>query len=399
MVQFKYKAVDNRTGHIKRGQLDASNELNLESILRDSDLSLISCNKVNSNFLSKFESVSTKDLISLFISLEQMEKANIPLIESVGSIAGYTKNQKLKDVGQDLFESLKNGMMLSSAMQKHKKIFDEVSISLVAMGEKTGRLREAFKSIVDNLKWSAEIKRKIKKALTGPCFTLLLMICIAIGMLKFVVPTVLAFVREQEFDVPGVTLSLVATTDFINNNFLYILLFPILIFFFIKIGNMNKKFALRFDTIKIFTPIFGTLIQKIELSRFSKFFGLTFDAGISVLECLDITIKVVQNKRIKQEIETIKSKVASGLKISLALSESKIFPPMVVKMFSIGETTGNMTDAISNINYFYETEINDGMEKIIGMMKPTMLFLMGGLLIWIMIGVFGPLYGNFSKIM
>ena len=398
-MQFKYKAVDNTTGRIKRGQLEASNELNLESILRESNLSLISCSKVNGSFLSRFESVNTKDLISLFISLEQMERAGIPLIESVGSIASYTKNQKLKDIGQDLYESLKNGMMLSSAMEKHRKVFDDVSISLVAMGEKTGKLRDAFKSIVDNLKWSAEIKRKVKKALTGPSFTLLLMIAIAIGMLKFVVPTVLDFVKEQEFDIPSVTLSLVATTDFVNNYFLYILTIPILLFLIIKIGKNNKKFALKFDTFKVFSPVFGPLIQKIELSRFAKFFGLMFDAGISVLECLDITIKVVQNRKIKDEIGIIKTKVASGTTISTALSESSLFPPMVVKMFSIGETTGNMSESINNVNYFYETEINDGMERIIGMLKPIMLFMMGGLLIWIMVGVFGPLYGNFSKIM
>ena len=109
MVQFKYKAVDHRTGSVKRGQLEASSELNLETILRDQNLSLIHCSKVTSNFLSKFDKVNNKDLISLFISMEQMERANIPLIESVGSISGYTKNQKLKDVGQDLFEALKNG--------------------------------------------------------------------------------------------------------------------------------------------------------------------------------------------------------------------------------------------------------------------------------------------------
>lgn len=398
--QYKYKALNNVTGKITRGQIEATNELNLERILRENGLMLISATEIKKTFLSSlFTTVKLRDILTIFISLEQLERAGVPLIDSIRDIPEYTTNQILKDVGQSLYESLKNGLLLSEAMAKHKKIFDEVSISLVAMGEKTGKLADSFKSIVENLKWSAEIRRKITKAITGPLLTLSLMLVIAVVMLKFVVPSVLAFVLEQELGTPKVTLALVATADFVNNNFLYIVATPIVLFLLIKLCCRNNKFAIAFDAFKLQIPIIGVVIQKIELSRFAKFFGLTFDAGIPVLECLDITYKVVQNKKIKSEISAIKLKLASGMKISICLQQSPYFSPLVVKMFTIGENTGEMQSAISNVNYFYETEINDSMEAVIGALKPIILFMMGGLLIWIMIGVFGPLYGSFSKIM
>lgn len=398
--QFKYKALNKITNKTVVGFMEAPTEIAVDKILSDNNLMLISCSENKPSVLNILnQRITTKDLITLFITLEQLEKAGVPLIESIGDMKNYTTSQILKDVVQDLYESLKNGLLLSEAMAKHPKVFDEVSVSLVVMGEKTGALANSFLNIIDNLKWSAEIKRKITKAIKGPLSTLVLMLIIALIMLKFVVPTVLSFVTGQDLEMPRATLALIATSDFIGRNFAYIISIPIIIFIIIKLLCKNYKCATAIDTLKIKMPILGTVIQKIELSRFAKFFGLTFNAGIPVLECIDITIQVVQNKRIKEEIKDIKQKLVSGMCISRTLQQSPYFSPIVVRMFKIGEDTGDMLNALINVNYFYETEINDSIDMVIESLKPMILFLMGGLLSWIIVGVFGPIYGNFANIL
>ncbi len=400
--QYKYKALDRNSNRKVNGTMEAANPLALEKILSDNNLILIDFKETKgaSTLATLFSSkITSKELITMFVTLEQLERAGIPIINSLKDIKDYTTNIRLKNIGQDLYESVKNGSLLSEAMAKHKKVFDEVSISLINMGEKTGQLELALTNIVENIKWSGEIKRKTMKAIKGPLATLSLMLIITVIMLKFVVPTVLSFLLDQELNIPSVTKSLIATSDFVQDNFIYILVIPILLFVLTKIFcRISSKFAIFIDALKLKMPIFGQIIKKIDLSRFAKFFGITFSSGIQVLECMDITIKVVKNKAIKQELILMKEDIASGSSISKCLENSTYFPLIVARMFKIGEDTGNMTGALENINYFYETEINDAIEAVIASLKPVMLFVMGGLLIWIIIGVFGPIYGSFSKL-
>lgn len=401
--QYKYKALDKNSNRRINGSMEATNPLALEKILSDNNLILIDFKetKGTSALTTLFSpKITSKELITMFVTLEQLEKAGIPIINSLRDIKDYTTNIKLKNIGQDLYESVKNGSLLSEAMAKHKKVFDEVSISLINMGEKTGQLGLALKNIVENIKWGDEIKRKTMKAIKGPLATLSLMLGITVIMLKFVVPTVLNFLLDQELNIPSVTKSLITTSEFVQNNFMYIVLIPILLFVSVKVlCKVSTKFSIFMDALKLRMPIFGQIIKKIDLSRFAKFFGITFSSGIQVLDCMDITIKVVKNKAIKQELILIKEDIASGSSISKCLENSPYFPLIVARMFKIGEDTGNMTGALENINYFYETEINDAIEAVIASLKPVMLFVMGGLLIWIIVGVFGPIYGSFSKLM
>ena len=144
-------------------------------------------------------------------------------------------------------------------------------------------------------------------------------------------------------------------------------------------------------------PIIGVVLQKIDLSKFTKFFGVTFTSGIPVLDCLTISGNVVQNTVLRTEIEKIKQEVSDGRSVSSAISASPYFPNMVLRMLKVGEESGNMGDAMKNIEYFYTSEIDDAIEKIIGTLQPMIMFIMGGLMAWVIAGVFGPIYGNFDN--
>lgn len=397
---YTYRALDQRRNKVVKGSIQAFNEKALEQTLADSNMVLISFKEVKKGLFSSaklFNRITSKDLITMFIHLEQLEKAGVSLLDSLSDLKDYSENQKIKDMAADIYESVKGGKLLSESMEKFPKVFDPVIISLIRMGEKTGNLQLAFKNICENLKWSAEIKRKTIKAIRYPIFTLVIMLIVTAIMLKVVVPKVTGFILDQGIEIPNYTKALIATSDFFQKYFFSALLYAAGIFIVIKILARNKIIKYQLDFLKLKMPVIGVVLQKIDLSKFTKFFGVTFTSGIPVLDCLTISGNVVQNTVLRTEIEKIKQEVSDGRSVSSAISASPYFPNMVLRMLKVGEESGNMGDAMKNIEYFYTSEIDDAIEKIIGTLQPMIMFIMGGLMAWVIAGVFGPIYGNFDN--
>ena len=400
MYEFKYRALNNSSYRIVLGKMEAPSELALEQMLGDNNLTLISSKLIVPSKLSSIlaQKITTKDLIMLFITLEQLERSGISLLESLKDIKNITTNQNLKDIMQNVYEAVKSGSLLSEAIAKYP-IFDEVMINLIAMGEKTGNLDIAMKNIVNNLKWGNEISRKVKKALAMPLFSLLTMLGACLVLLKVVVPKILEFILEQGIKVPIYTEYLVSTSEFVAEYFLFFIIVPVVIVFTVKISCKNYKIALKFDQLKLKLPIFGDVITKINISRFTKFFGLTYTSGVQILECIKIANNVTTNKAIKEDIEKIRGEISDGQTMSSCLAGSAYFPVIVVKMFKVGEESGNLEESMENIQYFYDMEISDTISKVIATIQPTILFVMGIFMVWIIAAVFGPIYGNFSNML
>jgi type IV pilus assembly protein PilC len=288
--------------------------------------------------------------------------------------------------------------MFSESIAKRPDIFRSTYVGLIAMGEKTGTLSNAFISIVEDIKWNIEIKRKTKKALVGPLFGLLLMFAVMGIMTSVVVPKVTGFLSAQNIELPLMTVSLIAFSNFAQNYWLIIIMIPIIFILTIKILARNKNLAVRIDFLKLRVPIFGGIITKIESAKFCQFFAITFKSGLGVLECLESSSIALQNKAIREAILYVKQQVSEGQSLSYAISTTEFFPSLVVRMFKIGEDSGNMENSLKNIKYFYDKEINDSIDRRVGMIQPTITIVMGGMIAWISIAVFGPIYSTFSSL-
>ena len=400
MKNFSYKALDLKNNKTINGKIEAPNEIAVEQLLAESNLVLIRANEIKNSFLTKLltdKKITQKELITLFITLEQFERAGVPILDSLKDLSTFSSNPRMKSTMQNIYEWVKNGDLLSDAMARYPKIFDEVTVSLVAMGEKTGNLDVAFKNIYENIKWNMEMKRKTIKAIKSPLFSLSLLLVVGAILLKVVVPKVLGFVLEQEIEIPSYTKALVATSNFLEANFFKLIIYIIVIFIISRILLKNNNISIKFDKLKLKLPIFGQILTKLDMSRFTKFFGITFSSGIPVLKCIEIANNVVVNRYLKTEIEYIKAKVTEGKTIAKCVEDSEVFPFIVKRMFKVGEESGNIEEAMSNVQYFYNTEINDSIDKVVGSLQPMILFFMGGLMVWIIAAVFGPIYGNFAN--
>jgi len=399
MPTYSYTAV-NESGATAKGKVTASNEFDLEERLREQDLMLL-------NYKAEKKSkggllggkIGVKELIMLCVHLEQLDKAGVPLLDALADMRDSADSAAFRDVMSDIFEQVKGGEMLSAAMSKRPDVFNDVFIGLIAAGEKTGNMSASFGHLSHHLKWNNDLRRSIKKAMSYPIALILVMTGVISLMMIFVIPQLVDFLESQGFDLPIHTRALIATSEFFVNYWYLVLGIPI-IFLVIMITLYKNSDTVRYriDSILLKSPFIGIVILKINLARFSHFFAITFSSGIGVLDCLDTARKVIGNMVIKEAVTFIIQNVSEGNSLTGAISTTQRFPSLVVRMFKVGEDSGNMDDALRNINFFYDREVEDSVARMISVLQPTITIVMGAIMFWVVAAVFGPLYGSFSEI-
>ena len=396
MFRYRYKAID-QNGKTVNGKMSAENPAELLTMLRANSLELISYSqdKVGGGLFSK---IKTADLISIFVHLEQLEKAGVSIIDSIADLKENADSIKVRNLMHEIYEAIKNGSLFSESLTKHPHVFNKIYIGLIAMGEKTGNLANAFASIIEDIKWNNDINRKTAKAVRGPMFGILIMFIVLGVMTSVVVPKVTAFLTAQSIDLPAMTVALIAFSDFMKNYWYVMIIVPVVFYIIIKILQTSEKMAIKIDDLKLKVPVFGPIIKKIDSAKFCQFFALTFRSGLGVLDCLESASGVIKNKAIKRSIIQVKDQVSDGQSMTKSIGATGYFPSLVVRMFKVGEESGNMESALQNIKFFYDREINDSIDKIVGMIQPTITLVMGLMIAWITIAVFGPIYSTFSNI-
>ena len=397
MTTYNYTAI-NFNGRKIRGTIVADNEFDLEARLKEVDVDLIDATEVKHRRSSRFSRVKTKDVILMCLQLEQLDRAGVTLLDALSDVRDSTESPKLRDVLTGVYEAVKNGAMLSMALGSYPRVFNEVFTGLIAAGEKTGKLAESFAHLADHLKWSNEIVRKIKKSTRYPLVLLVVISGVISVMMLYVVPKLVDFILAQGFTIPLHTRALIATS-YAFQHYWY-LIFGIPIALFVLTAVMYRafdEFAYRVDSILLNTPLIGPVMRKIDMARFTHFFSVMFNSGIDVLDSLEGAMKVVGNRVLKEAVQLVKRNVTEGNSLTSSLRLSNQFPNLVVRMFKVGEDSGNMSEALENVNFFYNREVNDSVDKLVGMIQPIMTAIMGALIFWIIAAIFGPLYESFSK--
>ncbi len=399
MPSYKYSAINDR-GNTIRGTVMAENEMDLEARLKDLGLDLVNAREVRSRSGStgKNTKVKTKDLIIMCMHLEQLDRAGVPLHDSLADVRDSTESAKLKDVLTGVYESVKTGTLFSKALSAYPRVFNDVFVGLIAAGEKTGNLSMSFIHLGEHLKWSDDLKRKVKKASRYPIVLLVILSGVITALMMFTVPKMIEFIVSQGFDIPIHTRALIVVSHAFADYWYIILGMPVVIIFgLMLLYRINEAFAYKVDSIALKMPLIGPVIRKIDMARFTHFFAVMFNSGIDVIESLEAARGVVNNRVLKESITLVINNVTDGNSITSSLRLSQQFPNLVVRMFKVGEDSGNLNEALENINFFYNREVNDAVDSLVGSIQPILTVVMGALIFWIIAAVFGPLYQSFSK--
>lgn len=397
MPNYRYSAM-NQNGRTIRGMAMADNELDLEARLEPLGLELLTCKETKEKKGSKYGKVKIKDMIIMCLHLEQLDRAGVPLHDALTDVRDSTSSPRLKAVLTNVYESVKNGMVLSEALSQFPKIFDSVFVGLIASAERTGNLSEAYAHLNHHMKWNNDLRRKVKKAIKYPIVLLCMISLVITTLMLAVVPKLVDFIVNQGFEIPWHTQLLIDVSSAFENYWYLILGIPVCTTIVVVImKRVSESFAYRWDALMLKTPVFGSVIRKIDMARFTHFFSVMYRSGIDILDALEGSKEVIRNRVLKESLDYVKLSVSDGNSLTSSLKLSNQFPNLVIRMFKVGEESGNMNEAMENINFFYDREVNDAVDGMIGMIQPALTIVMGVLIFWIIAAVFGPLYESFSK--
>jgi type IV pilus assembly protein PilC len=396
MPQFSYSALNER-GRTMKGSMVAENEIDLEVRLKEVGLDLINYRE-QTRKSTRGTRIKAKDMIILCLHLEQLSRAGVPIHEALADVRDSTESSKLRDIMSDVLEKVKSGSSFSDALSNYPRVFNEIFVGLIAAGEKNGNLTDSFVNMSNHMKWTNDLRRKVKKATTYPVVLLLVMSAVIAILMVAVVPKLLNFITTQGFAIPIHTRALIYVSEAFQSSWYLIFGIPTLIFFgSLTMYRISEPFAYWMDGMLLRLPAIGPTVRKINLARFTHFFSVMFKSGINIPEALLASRDVVKNRVIKESVEIVYRSIVEGNNLTSSLRISNQFPTLVIRMFKVGEDSGNMNDAMSNIKFFYDREVNDSVDAMVGMIQPILTLVMGGLIFWVIAAVFGPLYESFSK--
>ena len=398
MALYTYKAVG-PDGRSIAGRIDALNIVDLEMRLRRMELDLISGEPISNRNLFTAGSIPRREIIHFCFHLELLLRAGVPILEGLSDLRDSLEHPRFREVVASLIESIEGGQKLSQAMENESKVFNKVFVSLIRAGEATGRLPEVLQSLTESLKWEDELASQTKKLIMYPAFVGTIVIAATFFLMIYLVPQLKQFVKNMGQALPMQTQVLFFVSDLLVAYWYVALLLPIFLAIGLKILLYRNPLArVRFDGIKLKLPLIGDILRKIILSRFANTFALLYASGIPIIEAIRTTQDVVGNLVVRQGLERAEQLIIEGQNVTAAFHSVGFFPPLVIRMLRVGESTGALDDALINVSYFYNRDVKESVEKVQQLIEPMLTVVLGCLLGWIMLSVLGPVYDVISKI-
>ena len=399
MPLYKYKAID-ASGKFISGSLDAGNINDLELRLEKMEMDLVTFKqKEHGADLFGRNKIGRRDLINFSFYLEQLTRAGVPLLEGLADLRDGEENPTFRDIVTGVMEAIEGGNSFSQALGLYPKIFDNVFVSLIRVGERSGRMSEVLVDITETLKWQDELLSKAKKIMTYPAVIGTLVMSVIMFMMIFIVPDIMDAIVSLGGAIPLETKLLIAVSNFLINYWYIVIVTPFAIFFTLKyFYQTSSKARFRLDGLMLRIWILGPVNEKIKISRFTRYFALMFASGITVLDAINLSKSVVSNAVLEDGIDRAWQQISEGSSISEAFKNIGIFPPLVVRMLRVGESSGQMDRSLNNVSYFFDRDINDSIEKMEPVLQTSMMASIGLIVMWLALSVLGPIYDTISTI-
>ena len=398
MASFSYRAID-EAGQIMSGSTDATNPVDLELRLKRLGLDLITFESIKKSALMRSSKVSRKELITFCFHLDQLMRAGVSIIEALSDLRDTVDNPGFKQIIGSILEDIEGGLKLSDAMASHPQAFDQVFIALIRTGEQAGQLPEVLSKLSENLKWQDELAAQVQKAMMYPIFAGTVIFGVVFLLMVFLVPQLGTTMKALTPNPPASTMALIAVSAVMSKYWYLFIGVPIAaIVATLLIVKTNDDAKYRVDGLMLKLPIMGPLLNKIILARFSTYFALMYQSGLAVLDCIHVSEKIVGNRVIEEGLVRIGREINEGTGITQAFQNVRLFPPLVLRMLKVGETTGALDTALLNVSYFYNREVKETMSKLQEMIQPALTVVLGGVMILILVTIFLPMYDVISKI-
>lgn len=397
MANFIYQA-SNNIGESIKGILVADDVEHLEKMLADQGLYLLQAQEKQAtvSFTDRFRK-SAEDSLLFTIQMATGLKSGLPLIEVIDDMMEEAEGY-FKKVLQDIKINVEAGNSLSDALRLYPNIFSEIYRVIVRTGEESGKIDQIFDYLVYLLEWEKDLKKQIKKAITPIIGILFMLAGLMVLVLTVVLPNFVGVFSSAGVQLPLPTLILLATGDFFTNYWWAVLGGIIGTYVGFKVFRSTEAGGMMWDKFILSTPVIGTLVLKIAMSRFANFWKILFSSGVDLARSLEITSEVVNNKKLEKGIKDARNEIINGREMARAFKETQMFPSLVIRMINLGETTGNLESALGKVTQYYDREIPDAIEALLAGIKPVMMIFAAGLIVIVAMGIVLPFFGMMSAI-
>ena len=328
--------------------------------------------------------ISTRDLATFTRQFSTLLRSGIQLTDALNALVEQCVDPHLERVLRNVKEEITSGNNLAEAMAKHPRFFSDLYVNMVRAGEASGHLDVVLTRIADYLQKQASLKGKVLAAITYPAIMVIVGLAVVIFLMSYVVPRITQILKDRGQPLPFITELLMTASDFTKAYWIYVLLAMVIGGFFLKSLIGTDAGRLKFDSMLLRLPIFGTLFSKQAISRFALTFSTLLKSGLPALDSLKIVALVVNNAKLTQVINNIHARIIEGADIATPIRKSKVFPPMVGYMVSVGEQSGQLEEILDRIAESYEEELDLSIQRLTSLIEPIIIILLavvGGFII------------------
>lgn len=394
MPVYKYKAV-NANGSNVQGIIDAESVKAASEKLKKEGIYLSSISetqKGRGRSFIPFRGVSSSELAISTRQFSALISAGLPLEASLVALSEQTEDQKLREVLTQVRDKVSEGSSLTNALTEHKNVFSDLYTNIVKAGEASGNLDIVLFRLADFLEKSAALKSRVSSALIYPIFMFVIGSGVLFFMMTYVIPRITKIFEESDRSLPFITLVLITISSFLTNHFVIILIL-LGITLFMAIRFLRTENGKRFiDRLLLRLPVFGKLVSKIAISRFSRTMGTLVGSGIPLLDALEIGEAVIGNTVFIDSLKKVRVSVREGSNLAAPLRDSEVFPPLVTRMIAVGEQTGEMEDMFNKIADIYDLQVETTLSALTSLLEPVMILLIGVVMAFIVFAILLPIF-------
>ena len=399
MAAFHYFAVDQKGSHV-RGRMDATNENDLEQRLRRMGLDLVTSRlKSSTPLFSLAKKISRQDLINFCFHLEQIARSGIPLLDGLADLAESTDNKRFREIISAVQEDMGGGKLMSEAMTQHPAAFDPLFTSLIRTGEQTGNMQEVLRDLATTQRWQDELVGKTKLLLLYPSMVLVVVTGVIFFLMLYLVPKLVSFIATMNQTLPLQTKLLIAISNIFSAYWPFLLGLPLLVLFaLVTTVQKNAQARLYWDYFKLNIPLIGPALQQLLMARFANYFALLYRSGITILDALAACEGVVANRYVANALQRAAQQISAGDSLTESLRNLGLFPPLVIRMMRIGETTGALDEALLNVGHYYRRSVEDWIERALKLLQVGLTLFLASILAFIIYAVLSPIYDILGKL-
>lgn len=348
--------------------------------------------------LGEIGTISNREVVEFTRHLSVMLEAGVTIFEAIKFLKKQSRNKVFQSKLEIVLENLNNGKTLSDSMRRFPKVFPQIYVNIISVGEQSGTLAKTMADLADHMEESQKFKSKIKGALIYPKIILSIMVIFMLVILLFVMPRILTIFKSLDAEIPLATRVMIRMTEIANDHVVALLGglvgFILLIYFALK-NNKVQRFLDRFY-LKI--PVIGRIVLNYNTTQVSQHFGTLFASGITILKCLEITSNVMANHVFREELNFMVGRIRSGVAFSQSFREKTSFPPMFVKLINVGERTGKLPQVIDYLRGYYKGLVDEDVKNITSIIEPLIMVLLGLMVAGLVVTVIGPIYQLISNV-